>query len=100
MKKERSVTVFGLVIACMVAPSLGQAWDDPQVKVQSQADSTTLLRPQTADANRSLAIRSLASGTLGDYRAEPRTRDGHVDIPRLLNEIQAAHMTMHDFLIW
>jgi hypothetical protein len=39
-------------------------------------------------------------GTLGDYAAEPRLDNGHVDIPRLMQQIQTAHMNMYDWLIW
>ena len=42
----------------------------------------------------------LLNGTLGDYDAEPRTEDGHVDIPRLMEQIETAHMNMYDWLIW
>jgi hypothetical protein len=39
-------------------------------------------------------------GTLGDYDAEPRTAEGRVDLPRLVEQIKTAHMSMYDFLIW
>ncbi|MBM3476677.1 MAG: hypothetical protein FJX75_25675 [Armatimonadetes bacterium] len=39
-------------------------------------------------------------GTLGDYDAEPRTPEGRVDLPRVMEQIKTAHMTMYDFLIW
>ncbi len=45
-------------------------------------------------------LKPLLQGTLGDYDAEPRTEDGQVDIPRLMQMIQGAHMNMYDWLIW
>jgi hypothetical protein len=77
---------------------LGKVQD--KANAPSLSDGTASAQPQAEDTNRDLALRPLVVGTLGDYAAEPRTRDGHVDIPRLLNEIQAAHLNMHDFLIW
>ena len=45
-------------------------------------------------------LEPLLVGTLGDYDAEPRTPEGRVDIPRLLEQIETAHMNMYDFLVW
>ena len=53
-----------------------------------------------AEAERARLLRPLFEGTLGDYDAEPRTRDGRVDVPRLLEQVEAAHMNTYDFLIW
>lgn len=58
---------------------------------------SALLRAQR---ERRKALEPLLVGTLGDYDAEPRTAEGRVDIPRLMEQIETAHMNMYDFLIW
>ncbi|MFH1923751.1 MAG: hypothetical protein ABIP48_28160 [Planctomycetota bacterium] len=57
-------------------------------------------RLAAADVQRAAMLGPLFRGALGDYDAEPRTKEGRVDIPRLLDQIEAAHMNMYDFLIW
>lgn len=59
-----------------------------------------LARLAAADAKRFRMLRPMFRRILGDYDSEPRSADGRVDIPRLLEAIEAAHMTMYDFLIW
>ena len=52
------------------------------------------------EVERAKLLRPLFVGILGDYDAEPRTKEGRVDIPRLFKQIEAAHMNMYDFLLW
>jgi hypothetical protein len=52
------------------------------------------------EVQRAAMLRPVLQGTLGDYDAEPRTKEGRVDLPRLFQQIEAAHMNMYDFLIW
>jgi hypothetical protein len=100
MKKEWSVVLLGLVMAFFSIPAPGQALDNLKVVTRAPVDiaSTVKLPPQ--DVISLLLPRQRLSGTLGDYAAEPRNKNGRVDVPRLLSAIQAAHMNMHDFLIW
>lgn len=53
-----------------------------------------------AEKQRHETLAPLLIGTLGDYDSEPRTPEGRVDIPRLLEQITTAHMTAYDWLIW
>ncbi len=53
-----------------------------------------------AQRERRKALEPLLVGTLGDYDAEPRTEERRVDLPRLMEQIETAHMNMYDFLIW
>lgn len=53
-----------------------------------------------AQAARGRLLRPMFAGLHGDYDAEPRTKDGRVDIERLFQQIEAAHLDMYDFLIW
>ncbi len=57
-------------------------------------------RLQDENRQRRELLRPLLVGALGDYDAEPRTAEGRVDLPRLLRQIETAHMNMYDFLIW
>jgi hypothetical protein len=57
-------------------------------------------RLMAAEAERAKLLRPLLAGTLGDYDAEPRTKEGRVDVPLLLKQIEAAHLNTYDFLIW
>ena len=52
------------------------------------------------EGERAELLAPVLKGTLGDYDLEPRTPDGRVDIPRLVEQIRAAHMNMYDWLIW
>lgn len=67
-----------------------------QVTLEGEAVSR---QKELAQARRTLLAPRLA-GTLGDYDSEPRTPEGRVDIPRLLEQIRGAHMSMYDWLIW
>jgi len=68
------------------------------VKVTLDGEAAASLRQQ--QHKRRLLLEPLFKGTLGDYDAEPRTPEGRVDIPKLMDEIRGAHMTMYDWLIW
>ena len=57
-------------------------------------------RLQEENKQRRELLRPLVVGALGDYDAEPRTAEGRVDLPRLMQQIETAHMNMYDFLIW
>jgi len=57
-------------------------------------------RLEEENRRRQALLRPLLVGTLGDYDYEPRTADGRVDLPRLMEQIETAHMNMYDFLIW
>ena len=57
-------------------------------------------RLAAAQAERGRLLRPAFAGLHGDYDAEPRTKDGRVDIDRLFRQIEAAHLDMYDFLIW
>lgn len=100
MKKECSFILLGMVMVLISIPASGQALDNLKVATHSPADSAAIPKLPRQDAGPSLLPKQRMSGTLGDYAAEPRNKDGRVDVPRLLSAIQAAHMNMHDFLIW
>ncbi|MCX7048992.1 MAG: hypothetical protein NTX50_26330 [Candidatus Sumerlaeota bacterium] len=70
------------------------------IRVAVTLNGQALAKLATEQAERAKLLRPLFVGTLGDYDAEPRTKEGRVDIPRLFKQIEAAHMNMYDFLIW
>ncbi len=75
-----------------------ETWQTEAMQVRLTGDEwRELLRAQR---ERRKALEPLLVGTLGDYDAEPRTDEGRVDIPRLMEQIETAHMNMYDFLIW
>ncbi|MGD9494795.1 MAG: hypothetical protein AB7Y46_00665 [Armatimonadota bacterium] len=55
-----------------------------------------VLTPEQAREARQQAIR----GTLATYDGEPRLENGHVDIDRLVRELQELNCNTYDFLIW
>jgi len=63
-------------------------------------DGQLQTRLREEQAARKELLTPLLTGTLGDYDAEPRTPEGRVDLPRLLAQLETAHMNMYDFLIW
>jgi len=67
-------------------------------KVTLEGEAGARLRQQQHE--RRLLLEPTLEGTLGDYDLEPRTPEGLVDIPKLMDEIRGAHMTMYDWLIW
>ncbi|MFO7945592.1 MAG: hypothetical protein R6V19_02080 [Armatimonadota bacterium] len=52
-----------------------------------------------SDENRQ-ARQAVLRGTLATYAGEPRTSDGHVDIPTLVSQLQEIDANTYDFLIW
>jgi len=81
-----------------VAGEVGGESVAAQASVTLNAEA--LARQEREQAARCAMLRAAMGTILGDYDAEPRTPEGRVDIPRLLTQIEAAHMTMYDFLIW
>jgi hypothetical protein len=75
-----------------------QVWPTPPFRVALDGELQARLRREQAERRKLLAPQ--LAGTLGDYDAEPRTPDGRVDIPRLLEQIETAHMNMYDWLLW
>jgi len=75
-----------------------RSWESagPRVVLQGEA----YRRLTEAQKERHALLQPRLANTLGDYDAEPRTADGRVDLPRLLEQIQTAHMNMYDWLIW
>ena len=100
MKRESLAALLGLLTLCVSIRASGQTPGGAKVEANAITGGTVLAKLLTHDANRGLLPGPPPAGTLGDYAAEPRTKEGRVDIPRLLDAIQAAHMNMHDFLIW
>ncbi|MEA3400590.1 MAG: hypothetical protein U9R79_05025 [Armatimonadota bacterium] len=76
--------VLLLTMACIVALSVSPsaAQDEPTEEELRQA--------------RQDAIR----GTLATYDGEPRLENGHVDIQRLVREVQELSCNSYDFLVW
>jgi len=72
--------------------------EQAELEVQLTGERWAAIERAKRERRRELEPRLL--GTLGDYDAEPRTPEGRVDLPRLLEQIETAHMTMYDFLIW
>ncbi len=54
------------------------------------------MTPEQARDARRQAIR----GTLATYAGEPRLQNGHVDIERLVGQLQELNCNTYDFLIW
>ncbi len=69
-----------------------------EVRVELSGERRAALKQ--AEHGRRALLEPVLAGTLGDYDAEPRTPEGRVDLPRLMGQIETAHMTMYDFLIW
>ncbi len=69
-------------------------------EAQVRLNADALARLAREQAARAVMLRKTMGTILGDYDAEPRTPEGRVDLPRLFQQIAAAHMTMYDFLIW
>ena len=73
---------------------------------ERSSERTVLLEGRHWEAIRRAAkartkmLRPILAGTLGDYDSEPRTPQGRVDIPRLMEQITTAHMNTYDFLVW
>ena len=86
---------YRIAIACSVGQTAPRT---TQVRVRLHGQEAA--RRAAADAERSKLLLPVIQGTLGDYDAEPRTKEGRVDIPRLFERIEAAQMNMYDFLIW
>lgn len=51
------------------------------------------------DATKFERARSLR-GSFGTYAGEPRTKDGHVDIERLISELDELNANTYHWLIW
>jgi hypothetical protein len=100
MKKESSLVPLALVMVFMSIPAAGQTLDNLKAATHAPADIASIAKLPAPEVISSLLAKQRMTGTLGDYAAEPRNKDGRVDVPRLLSAIQAAHMNTHDFLIW
>lgn len=86
---------YKIVCRCAAGDAKAQARDRP---VTLEAELWAAL--QEAQKKRRKLLEPQLLGTLGDYDAEPRTPEGRVDIPRLMKQIETAHMNMYDWLIW
>ena len=84
------LVVEGLVDGVSVKP----------LRVPLALNGRAAARLAAAQAERGRLLRPAFAGLHGDYDAEPRTKDGRVDIDRLFRQIEAAHLDMYDFLIW
>ncbi len=111
---QRPVGAPAFAVLRVELPTARLADGDYQLRWQVSAAGAAALKGSTsvtlegqrwaalkrAERQRYRLLKPLLAGTLGDYDAEPRTPDGRVDIPRLIEQITTAHMNMYDFLIW
>ncbi len=85
---------------CLVVDGVVDGASVKPVRVPLALNGRAAARMAAAQAERGRLLRPAFAGLHGDYDAEPRTKDGRVDIHRLFRQIEAAHLDMYDFLIW
>lgn len=98
---EIALSTKGLADGQYTVSVTGDVGGEPlSVEASVTLNAEALARQEREQAARCTMLRTAMGAILGDYDAEPRTPEDRVDIPRLLMQIEAAHMTMYDFLIW